>query len=220
MCPPLAAIEKDNSTSPDIPKCIPDDELSQGAYTLARSHLPPPILNHSVRVFLLADWVAQREQSEWASADRRSLLCVACILHDIGCAREFDGPQRFEVEGADAAADYLRQHKTPDADVREIWQAIALHTSPGIAERISSLARLVRQAVLTDFGKELDKERHGARCTAEELFPRLGIEKLLGDTVVDQALRQPEKAPAASWPGILLRAKREFPEWDGVNKAF
>lgn len=48
-----------------------------------------------------------------ASADRQSLLCVARILHDIGCAREFNGPQCFEVEGANTAADYLRQHKQP-----------------------------------------------------------------------------------------------------------
>ncbi|KAA8650154.1 hypothetical protein EYZ11_010603 [Aspergillus tanneri] len=187
---------------------------------MAQSYLPLPILNHSIRVFLLADFLAQREQSEWATPARRSLLFVACILHDIGCATQLDGPQRFEVEGADAAANYLRQHNIVESDIHEVWQAIALHTSAGIAERISPLARLVRQAVLTDFGSQLDKERQDARSSAEDSFPRLGIEKILGDVVVGQALRQPEKAPPASWPGILLRAKKESPEWDGVNKAF
>lgn len=220
MCPPLGVVETNQSISTDIPKCIPADYLSQGAYKLAQSHLPPPILNHSIRVFLLADFLAQREKSEWATQDRRSLLCVACILHDIGCATQFDGPQRFEVEGADAAANYLRQSNTAQSDIHEVWQAIALHTSPGIAERISPLARLVRQAVLTDFGRQLDQEGEDTRSTVEQSFPRLGIEKILGDTVVDQALRRPEKAPPASWPGILLRAKKEAPEWDGVNKAF
>ena len=82
------------------------------------------------------------------------------------------------------------------------------------------LARLLRQAVLIDFGSQLNKEDQDARYNAEQSSPRVGIEKILGDAVVDQALRQPQKAPAASWPGILLRAKKESPEWDGVNKAF
>lgn len=220
MCPPLGTIPAGSSIGQDIPKCIPTDDISQGAYKLAQSCLPPSIINHCVRVFLIAQSVAQREQLEWDTPAKRSLLCVACILHDIGCANQFDGPQRFEVEGADAAVAYLRQHNFSPSVIHEVWQAIALHTSPGIAERISVLARLVRQAVLIDFGSQLDKESQDFRYNVEQSFPRVGIEKILGDVVVDQAMRQPQKAPAASWPGILLRAKREFPEWDDVNKAF
>lgn len=214
--------QKDLDTAPptDYPTYLPQDSLSQGAYQLAKSALPPAILNHSVRVAIFAVWLAHREQSPWAIPTRQSLLCVACLLHDVGCACQFDGPQRFEVEGADVAADYLRQNNVDPSDVHEVWQAIALHTSPGIAERISVCARLVRQAVLIDFGTNLDQESLDTRRSAELSLPRLDIEKCLGDTVVDQALRQPEKAPPASWPGILVRAKRDWPEWDGVNKAF
>jgi hypothetical protein len=223
MCPPLhtETSPQTASTGPkDVPESIPSDKLAQGAYKLAQSVLPETILNHSTRVFLFAQWLAQRKNSEWASPERLSLLAVACLLHDLGCASQFDGPQRFEVEGADAAADYLRQHGVPDSDVHEVWQAIALHTSPGIAQRISVCARLVHQAVLLDFGSSLDQENWEFRHRLEEVFPRDGIEKVLGDTVVDQALRQPQKAPPPSWPGILLRAKKENPEWTGVNKAF
>ena len=219
MCPPLAAISGQSTGSNKYPECLPSDTLSRGAYNLALSCLPPAILNHSVRVFRIAEWFAKASQSHWAH-EKRSFLFVACIFHDIGCATQFDGPQRFEVEGADAAADYLREHKVAELDVHEIWQAIALHTSPGIAERISVLARLVRQAVLIDFSTQLDQESQSVRDAAEEAFPRLGIEKILGDVVVDQALKQPQKAPPASWPGVLLRAKRDWPEWEGVNKGF
>lgn len=210
----------DTAPPTDYPTYLPQGSLSQGAYQLATSALPPAILNHSVRVAILAVWLAHREQSEWANPAKRSLLCVACLLHDVGCAGQFDGPQRFEVEGGDVAADYLRQNNVAPSDVHEVWQAIALHTSPGIAERISVCARLVRKAVLIDFGTNLDEESLDARRAAEQSFPRLDIEKCLGDTVVDQALRQPQKAPPASWPGILVRAKKDFPEWNGVNKAF
>ena len=51
-------------------------------------------------------------------------------------------------------------------------------------------------------------------------LPRLEIEKDLGDAVVRQALEDSQKAPKASWPGDLVRAKRENPDWEGVNKGF
>lgn len=226
MCPPLDSTEKVTNLPPRtdanarVPRCIPSDPIAQGAYHLARNFLPPSILNHSIRVFLSAEWLAQREKSPWATSERLPLLAVACLLHDIGCASQFDGTERFEVEGADAAANHLRQYDVAPEDIHEVWQAIALHSSPGIAERISVCARLVRQAVLLDFGSRLDQEQLAFRDSIEDEFPRLDVEKVLGDVVVEQALRQPSKAPPASWPGILLRAKKENPEWMGVNKAF
>ena len=54
----------------------------------------------------------------------------------------------------------------------------------------------------------------------EAEFPRGEIERILGDAVVEQAIRKPEKAPAGCWPGGLLRAHLEEPRWNGVNKAF
>lgn len=226
MCPPLDSTKAITHLSPrpsanaTVPRCIPSDPIAQGAYHLARNALPPSILNHSIRVFLSAEWLAQREKSPWATSDRVPLLAVACLLHDIGCASQFEGTERFEVEGADVAANHLGHHDIAPEDVHEVWQAIALHTSPGIAERISPCARLVRQAVLLDFGSQLDQEQLAFRHSIEDEFPRLEIEKVLGDVVVEQALRHPSKAPPASWPGVLLRAKKENPGWTGVNKAF
>ena len=148
----------------------------------------------------------------------------------MGCATDNDGPQRFEVCGADAAAAFLRGFEVDDADVQEVWVAIALHTSAGIAERITPLARFLRLAVLMDFG-ELEKSPwvteseskiggEGCRQRVEEEFPRLSAEKVLGDVVVEQGMRQPTKAPAASWAGAMVRAAKENPGWKGVNEAF
>ena len=148
----------------------------------------------------------------------------------MGCAPENDGPQRIEVCGADAAAEHLRQFDVADSDVQEVWTAISLHTSPGIAERISPVARFLRLAVLMDFGElgkspwisesEREVDEEGYRRSIEERFPRLSAEKVLGDVVVEQGLRRPTKAPASSWAGIMVRAAKEEPEWEGVNKAF
>jgi hypothetical protein len=67
---------------------------------------------------------------------------------------------------------------------------------------------LTRLGVLADFGAPVGGS--GAeRMAAEARYPRLEIERELTGAVVAQALREPAKAPAASWPHGLLRAHLE-----------
>lgn len=226
MCPTSGIPSTSTNTSdPTSIPCVPSDPRSESAYTLAASKLPTDILNHSLRVYLYAKWVASQASSTWASdPEKLPLLFVSCILHDIGCASEYDGEQRFEVEGADVAAKHLREcseKKTEESDIHEVWQGIALHTSPHIAERMSPFTKFVRMGVQIDFGGYQELEGlERVKKDGEELFPRLEIEKVLGDVVAEQGVRRVGKAPPGSWPGLLLRSKLENPEWLGVNKAF
>lgn len=197
---------------------VPDSTICISAFDLVRSAVPLSIIHHSLRVYLFAKWLAQKE-SDLADSD---LLFIACICHDLGTSQRHDGPQRFEVEGADAAATFLRNQGRTEAEAHEVWTAIALHTSPGIAERITPLARLVRLGVLIDF-RPATRASLGADTYAESIeakLPRLEIEKILGDAVVQQAVQNPLKAPAASWPNNLYKSYLENPEWTGVNRAF
>jgi HD domain len=179
-----------------------------------RRRLQPAIFNHSVRVFVQASSAAEGQ------ADRppAETLLVASLFHDAGTADENDSGQRFEVEGADAAARFLGARDRPGPEIDAIWEAIALHTSPGIAERRGPLTRLLRLGVLRDFGAH-----HAVTPAIEQasaLFPRMGIERVLAGAVVRQALRNPAKAPPATWPGGLLQAHLADPRRDGVNPAF
>lgn len=236
MCPPssfnldAAQLETRVSTThpPDI---VPPTPLCTSAYDLVQRSLPTAIFNHSIRVYLYTKAFVQRANSPWVQPERLPLVFVACLFHDMGCAADNDGPQRFEVCGADVAAEHLRKFKVNEEDIHEVWTAIALHTSPGIAERITALARFVRLAVLMDFNKlskspwvdkfELQIDEKGYLRSVQERFPRLDVEKVLGDIVVEQGLRQPTKAPASSWAGIMVRAAKEEPSGlQDVNKAF
>jgi hypothetical protein len=153
---------------------------------------------------------------------KHDALFTACLFHDIGTTQTYDGPQRFEVEGADAAVKHLSQFGVSKQDSHDVWTAIAVHTSPQIAERIGELPRLVRLAVITDFGRKSEAwdVLEPLRAQLEEDFERLGIEKVLGDAVVAQVKERPEKAPKVSWPHIMYEAHLAEPEWKGVNKAF
>jgi hypothetical protein len=150
-------------------------------------------------------------------------LFVACVLHDIGTAEQYNGPQRFEVDGADAAAGFLQSWGAPAAVRQRVWEAIALHTSPGIAERLAPLTRLTRADVVSDFaGAAAGPSAVSAarRGEIESRYPRDDIERHLADAVIRQAVANPAKAPRSSWPGGLLRAHLADPRRDGTNPAF
>ena len=216
----MSVSSEDNST---LLRFVPATPLCNQAFELAGQELPQAILNHSLRVFVFAKWLGEREKSPLVADDHQlELLFVACICHDMGATHHHDGEQRFEVEGADAAVSFLRSHNVTEEDSHQVWIGIALHTSPGIAERIDPFSRLVRLGVLLDFRQktrdQLDANAYFDQVVA--MVPRLDIEKVLGSAVVAQALQNPDKAPAASWPGNLLRAHLEDPAWTGVNKGF
>lgn len=194
-----------------------EDALLAAAGDLLGQLLQPPIFNHSARVFEYARAIAAYEDC----AVDVAALRIASLFHDAGTADEYDGPQRFEVESADAAAAFLTTHGWEAARVDSVWEAIALHTSPQIAERRGPVARYLRLGVRADFGDDTllpraDKHRSGV----EGMYPRLMIEQCLGQTVVEQALRNPEKAPPSSWPGGLLQAHLHTSRGQGINPAF
>lgn len=206
---------------------IPPHPACDEALTTASLHLPPSIFNHSARVFLYA-LTALHLPNPLPGAPaiiNPHVLFVACILHDIGAAPFLArSEQRFEVAGANHAATLLRNHGISDELVREAWLAIAMHSSPHIAEGAGGLVRVVRLAVKADFNAVAEELRpllsdEQVRQT-EEWLPRMGVEVELGDAVVDQARRLRTKAPGGSWPGDLLTAADADPEWKGVNRNF
>lgn len=202
---------------------IPDHPACAEALALARRSLPASIFNHSVRVSLYVSRLISDDTSAAPFAAppvAPYALFVACVLHDIGAADSLTGDdeRRFEVAGADVAASLLKRHGVVDEVVREVWLAIAMHTSQHVAEGAGGLVRALRLGIRADFG--LYTVGEAVVNEAESQLPRLDVERDLGDAVVRQALLLPSKAPACSWSRDLLKAHMAEPEWKGVNKAF
>jgi hypothetical protein len=173
------------------------------ALALAADAVHPAVLHHSLRTARLAALAAAAEGARDLDAEA---LAAACVLHDVGAGDRFDGPQRFEVEGADAAAGLLTACGWQASRVDAVWEAIALHTSPGIAERRGPIARYLRLGVLADFGRT--DLVPGGSATLRELegtYPRLAVDDVLPAILVAQARRNRAKAPSSSWVGTLLR---------------
>jgi putative nucleotidyltransferase with HDIG domain len=225
MCPPSSFTPLTSATAPkqiNTTHIIPETRIAQSAYAHASTLLAPSILNHSIRVYIYAAALAKHINSIYVDPVKNDLLFTACLFHDIGTTDTYDGPQRFEIEGADAAVSHLSQFNVSEQDKHDVWTAIAIHTSPQIAERIGELSKLVRLAVITDFGRKSEAwdVLEPLKRKLEEDFERGCIEKVLGDAVVEQAKTKPGKAPMVSWPGVMVKAHLAEPKWDGVNKAF
>lgn len=67
------------------------------------------------------------------------LLYVAALFHDLGLVDKYQTEtKRFEVDGADAAREFLRRHGIADLKADLVWEAIALHTTPGIPQYMAA----------------------------------------------------------------------------------
>src|SRR5437899_9469858 len=132
---------------------LPTGPLAEASLALARSSESQPIVDHSIRSFLLARLLADHEGCLNDVAYDEELLFAATVMHDLGLGEYAQGQARFEVEGADLAAEVLRTHGIPEADVDRVWEAIALHASHGLAERRGLLTYLTHKGVFIDAGR-------------------------------------------------------------------
>jgi len=77
---------------------------------------------------------------------------VTTILHDLGLAGTFNGPLRFEVEGANAARSFARQEGVDDRRAQLIWDGVALNSTPSIALYKEAEIALATMGIGLDWG--------------------------------------------------------------------
>jgi HD superfamily phosphodiesterase len=142
---------------------LPTGPLADAVLRTVQSSESASIANHSVRSFYFAQLFAEHEGALDDAAYDRDLLFAATVMHDLGAGDLAHGDARFEVEGADLAAALLTEHGVNAGDVERVWEAIALHTSPGIAERRGLLAYLTREASASTSGATRSSSPIGRR---------------------------------------------------------
>jgi hypothetical protein len=73
------------------------------------------------------------------------------MFHDMGLTPAHSSAhERFEVDGANAAREFLRSHGIGRDDIDTVWTAIALHTTPGIPQHMHPIVALVTAGVEMD----------------------------------------------------------------------
>jgi hypothetical protein len=185
-----------------------DTAVAQAAIRLSQSTEAPSVFNHSVRSYLFGELLAAHNGLRPSADYDSEALFLGCVMHDLGAGTAAPGKARFEVEGADLAAALLTEHGCERAVVDAVWEAIALHTSFGIAERRGPICYLVNAGVGVDFGRNADFIDDQTAAAIHTRYPRLSMASSLMDAIVAQAQRSPEAAPPYSLPGNLLQERR------------
>jgi hypothetical protein len=169
---------------------IPDSRLARDVTQLVRDTEDDLLFFHSTRVFF---WGALAGRRQALTFDPE-LLYVAAMFHDIGLtARYHDSQLRFEVDGANAARDFLRARAIPEADVERVWQAVALHTTPGIPEHMHPEVFLVQAGAGMDVaGRGYDDVSEEQRRAVVSAYPRgAGFKTRMIDAFYDGMKHRP-----------------------------
>jgi hypothetical protein len=126
---------------------VPDSKLAREITELVRDTASPLLFHHSSRVYYFGALAGKHHDLSFDP----ELLYAGAMFHDMGLTPRYSSAQeRFEVDGANAAHDFLRSHGVPQADVDTVWTAIALHTTPGIPQHMHPVVALVTAGVEMD----------------------------------------------------------------------
>jgi HD superfamily phosphodiesterase len=126
---------------------IPDSKLANDITEFIRDTEPALLFNHSSRVYYFAALAGQRRGLKFDT----ELLYAGAMFHDIGLVPVYSSDaDRFEVDGANAARNFLRRYNISEQDLDQVWTAIALHTTPGIPQYMHPVVALVTAGVEMD----------------------------------------------------------------------
>ena len=153
---------------------VPDTPLISRAIEYAREHSEPYLFNHVMRSWLFAVILAQLSES----AHDAEVLAVTTILHDLGLAKAFEGPLRFEVEGANAARAFAYNEGIDDHRSQLIWDGVALNSTPSIALYKEPEVALSTAGIALDWGGwGYDKLTEAQVSGIVDEFPRLEMKQ-------------------------------------------
>ena len=126
---------------------VPDTALVREVTEFIRDTEDELLFNNSRRVFFFGALQGLRRGLQ----PNVELLYVAAMFHDLGLTEAYRGSAvRFEVDGANAARDFLLSHGVDEADADKVWLGIALHTTPGVPEFMAPEVALLQAGVEVD----------------------------------------------------------------------
>jgi hypothetical protein len=157
----MAAIEKVE---------VPDSRLCKEITELVRSTESELLFNHSSRVYYFGALTGLRRGLK---ADHE-LLYAGAMFHDMGLTDRYSSrADRFEVDSANAARNFLKAHNIAQADIELVWTAIALHTTPGIPVHMHPVIALLSAGVEMDVvGIAYEEFQDADRESVVAAYPR------------------------------------------------
>ena len=166
----------------------PDSPLIAKTIDYARRYYAPSLFNHIIRSWLFAAIFARAETRQVDD----EVIAISVLLHDLGLTQQFAGPNRFEVDGANAAQSFARSNSVNRRRSQLIWDSVALHSTPSISQHKEREVALCSAGVTLDhFGTGMQKVTPEEMSVILDAFPRLDLKRTLRSRFSDQALAKP-----------------------------
>jgi hypothetical protein len=172
------------------PIAVPDSRLAREATELIRSAESDLLYNHSLRVYSFGALQGNRLGLNYDP----ELLFIGAMFHDIGLVEGHrSADDRFEVDSANAAREFLNAHGVAPDAVRVVWDAIALHTTPGIPKYKEPEVALVTAGVDLDvLGIGYDDIAAEDREAVLAAYPRVNFKESIIQAFADGMADRPD----------------------------
>jgi len=168
---------------------VPDGSLITAVIEHAQRLSEPYLFNHAMRSWLFAEAIGRIKGIDYD----REVVAVGTILHDIGLTASVSGPNRFEVNGADAALSFIKGKGISDRRAQLIWDTVALNSTPSLALHKEPEVAVATMGIGLDYGgfgiealPTADVER------ILSAFPRLKMKQQFAETCCRLATNKPE----------------------------
>jgi hypothetical protein len=168
---------------------VPDGPLITAVIEYAQRLSEPYLFNHAMRSWLFAEAMGRIQGID----HDREVVAIGTILHDIGLTASISGPNRFEVNGADAALSFIKGKGLSDRRAQLIWDLVALNSTPSLALHKEPEVAVGTMGIGLDYGgfgvealPKADVER------ILSAFPRLSMKQQFTETCCRLVRAKPE----------------------------
>jgi hypothetical protein len=190
---------------------VPDGPLITAVIEHVQRLSEPYLFNHAMRSWLFAEAIGRAKGIHYD----REVVAIGTVLHDIGLTASVSGPNRFEVNGADAALSFIRGKGLSDRRAQLIWDLVALNSTPSLALHKEPEVAVGTMGIGLDyggFGVEALPSADVDRILSA--FPRLKMKQQFTDACCRLITAKPE----ASYDNFLRDFGERFvPDYKAVS---
>ena len=168
---------------------VPETPLITAVIAYAQRLSEPYLFNHAMRSWLFAETIGHVKGLDFD----HEVVAIGTVLHDIGLTAGVSGPNRFEVNGADAAVSFIKDGGLSERRVQLIWDLIALNSTPSLALHKEPEVAVGTMGIGLDYGgfgfealQKSDLER------ILDAFPRLKMKQKFAEACCRMVTAKPE----------------------------
>jgi len=168
---------------------VADNPLITAVIEYAQRLSEPYLFNHAMRSWLFAETIGRIKGLDYD----HEVVAIGTILHDIGLTASVSGPNRFEVNGADAAVSFIKGQGLSDRRAQLIWDLVALNSTPSLALHKEPEVAVGTMGIGLDYGGfGIQALPPGDLERILSAYPRLKMKQRFADTCCRLVTEKPE----------------------------